>query len=50
MQPMAKNELLPLLIDNDNTIFSEQLRFAGIGESKVETELMDLIENKRILR
>ena len=21
MQPMAKNELLPLLIDNDNTIF-----------------------------
>lgn len=28
MQPMAKNELLQLLIDNDNTIFSEQLRFA----------------------
>ncbi|UQA64551.1 CinA family nicotinamide mononucleotide deamidase-related protein [Staphylococcus hominis] len=46
MQPMAKNELLPLLIDNDNTIFSEQLRFAGIGESKVETELMDLIEKQ----
>lgn len=46
MQPMAKNELLPLLIDNDNTIFSEQLRFAGIGESKVETELIDLIENQ----
>lgn len=46
MRPMAKNELLPLLIDNDNTIFSEQLRFAGIGESKVETELMDLIEKQ----
>lgn len=46
MQPMAKNELLPLLIDNDNTIFSEQLRFSGIGESKVETELIDLIENQ----
>ncbi|PTE66598.1 competence/damage-inducible protein A [Staphylococcus devriesei] len=46
MQPMAKNELLPYLMDDDKVIFSEQLRFAGIGESKVETELMDLIDNQ----
>ncbi|UDI78403.1 CinA family nicotinamide mononucleotide deamidase-related protein [Staphylococcus taiwanensis] len=46
MQPMAKNELLPYLMDDDKVIFSEQLRFAGIGESKVETELMDLIDHQ----
>ncbi|PNZ24245.1 competence-damage inducible protein cinA [Staphylococcus petrasii] len=46
MQPMAKNELLPYLMDDDKVIFSEQLRFAGIGESKVETELMDLIDEQ----
>lgn len=46
MKPMAKNELLPLLIDDDKLIFSELLKFAGIGESKVETILMDLIDNQ----
>lgn len=46
MQPMAKNELLPYLMDEDRVIHSEQLRFAGIGESKVETELMDLIDSQ----
>lgn len=46
MQPMAKNELLPYILDNDNVIFSEQLKFAGIGESKVETILMDLIDQQ----
>ncbi|CUT98131.1 Putative competence-damage inducible protein (fragment) [Staphylococcus capitis] len=46
MKPMAKNELLPYLLDDDSVIFSELLRFAGIGESKVETILMDLIENQ----
>ncbi|WP_415425606.1 CinA family nicotinamide mononucleotide deamidase-related protein [Staphylococcus borealis] len=46
MKPMAKNELLPCLMDDDSVIFSEQLRFAGIGESKVETELMDLIDHQ----
>ncbi|PNZ69904.1 CinA family nicotinamide mononucleotide deamidase-related protein [Staphylococcus croceilyticus] len=46
MQPMAKNELLPYLMDDDKVIFSEQLRFAGIGESKVETVLMDLIDEQ----
>lgn len=44
MQPMAENELLPYLLEGDKLIFSEQLRFAGIGESRVETELMDLID------
>ena len=43
---MAKNELLPYLMDEDRVIHSEQLRFAGIGESKVETELMDLIDSQ----
>ena len=27
MQPMAKNELLPYLMDEDRVIHSEQLRF-----------------------
>ena len=36
MRPMAKNKLLPYLLDGEHIIFSEQLRFAGIGESKVE--------------
>ncbi|MCG7339597.1 CinA family nicotinamide mononucleotide deamidase-related protein [Staphylococcus sp. ACRSN] len=46
MQPMAKNELLPHLLDGEQIIYSELLRFAGIGESKVETVLMDLIDKQ----
>ncbi|KRG10024.1 CinA family nicotinamide mononucleotide deamidase-related protein [Staphylococcus sp. NAM3COL9] len=46
MQPMAKNELLPFFLNGESTIFSELLRFAGIGESKVETVLMDLIDEQ----
>ncbi len=46
MQPMAKNELLPYLMDKDEVIFSELLRFAGIGESKLETLLIDLIDDQ----
>ncbi|PTF54526.1 competence/damage-inducible protein A, partial [Staphylococcus cohnii] len=46
MQPMAKNELLPYFLDGEKSIYSESLRFAGIGESRVETELMDLIDNQ----
>ena len=46
MQPMAKNELLPYLMDKDEVIFSELLRFAGIGESKLETLLIDLIDEQ----
>ncbi|RQX28723.1 CinA family nicotinamide mononucleotide deamidase-related protein [Staphylococcus warneri] len=46
MKPMAKNELLPYILDDDKVIFSEQLKFAGIGESKVEIILMDLIDKQ----
>lgn len=46
MQPMVKNELLPHFINDSSIIHSELLRFAGIGESKVETLLMDLIDNQ----
>ncbi|PHK48987.1 CinA family nicotinamide mononucleotide deamidase-related protein [Staphylococcus edaphicus] len=46
MKPMAKEALLPYFIDGESTIYSELLRFAGIGESKVETELMDLIDQQ----
>ena len=46
MQPMAKNELLPYFLEGEKSIYSESLRFAGIGESRVETELMDLIDNQ----
>ena len=46
MKPMAKNELLPYILDDDKVIFSEQLKFADIGESKVETILMDLIDKQ----
>ncbi|RIP09837.1 competence/damage-inducible protein A, partial [Staphylococcus gallinarum] len=35
MKSMAKEALLPYFINGENTIFSELLRFAGIGESKV---------------
>ena len=45
-KPMARHELLPLLMDGEQSIFSEQLKFAGIGESRVETELIDLIDNQ----
>ncbi|MHD0397856.1 CinA family nicotinamide mononucleotide deamidase-related protein [Staphylococcus simulans] len=46
MNPMAEEALLPLLMQENGTIFSEQLKFAGIGESRVETELLDLIDNQ----
>lgn len=46
MQPMAKHELIPHFMDNKRIIHSELLRFAGIGESKVETVLMDLIDQQ----
>ena len=44
MRPMAEKQLLPYFIDGEKIIYSEQLKFAGIGESKVETVLMDLID------
>ncbi|MGY3481082.1 MULTISPECIES: CinA family nicotinamide mononucleotide deamidase-related protein [Staphylococcus] len=47
MQPMAKHGLLPYFLNGESIIFSELLRFAGIGESKIETILMDLIDNQK---
>lgn len=46
MQPMVKNELLSHFINHNRIIHSELLRFAGIGESKVETILIDLIDKQ----
>ena len=36
MQPMAKNELLPYLMDEDRVIHSEQLRFAELENLKLK--------------
>ncbi|MDO5375585.1 MAG: CinA family nicotinamide mononucleotide deamidase-related protein [Staphylococcus rostri] len=44
MRPMVDNELMPHFAQSNQTIFSEVLRFCGIGESQVETELLDLID------
>ncbi|MEJ7540904.1 CinA family nicotinamide mononucleotide deamidase-related protein [Staphylococcus intermedius] len=44
LQPMVVNELMPYFSQGGQTIESEVLRFSGMGESQVETELMDLID------
>ncbi|MCG3398726.1 CinA family nicotinamide mononucleotide deamidase-related protein [Staphylococcus massiliensis] len=44
LKPMVKHELMPYFTNDENTIYSEMLKFCGIGESQVETELMDLID------
>lgn len=46
MKPMVDNEMMPFFVQSDQTIFSEVLRFCGIGESQAETELLDLIEQQ----
>ncbi|MBI5974926.1 CinA family nicotinamide mononucleotide deamidase-related protein [Staphylococcus canis] len=46
MKPMVNNGLMPLLHQEGHTIFSEVLRFCGIGESQIETELIDLIDQQ----
>ena len=46
LQPMVNRYMMPYFNDTENTIYSEVLRFAGIGESRVETELMDLITSQ----
>ena len=43
LRPMVEHYLMPYFTQENGTIFSEVLRFAGIGESQLETELMDLI-------
>ncbi|TWI55228.1 competence/damage-inducible protein A [Halalkalibacter nanhaiisediminis] len=48
MKPMFKNELVPhltkLLGEQVSSITSRVLRFFNIGESQLETELMDILE------
>ncbi|GAE34673.1 competence/damage-inducible protein A [Halalkalibacter akibai] len=49
MKPMFLNELLPYLINQIGgieSITSRVLRFFGIGESQLETDLLDLIESQ----
>ncbi|WP_323702527.1 CinA family nicotinamide mononucleotide deamidase-related protein [Mammaliicoccus sp. Dog046] len=46
LQPMVNQYLVPFLMDEQNVILSESLKFTGIGESSVETECMDLIDNQ----
>ncbi|ARJ51732.1 CinA family nicotinamide mononucleotide deamidase-related protein [Staphylococcus lutrae] len=44
LQPMVNHELMPYFAQSGQTIESEVLRFCGIGESQVETTIMDLID------
>lgn len=50
MKPMFQNEAKPWILQhvltNEMPIYSKMLKFAGIGESLLETKLMDLIENQ----
>ncbi|UEX89294.1 CinA family nicotinamide mononucleotide deamidase-related protein [Staphylococcus ratti] len=43
LKPMVSKYMMPHFTEDNETIYSEVLRFAGIGESAIETELMDLI-------
>lgn len=43
LKPMVNQYMMPHFSHTNETIFSEVLRFAGIGESQLETELIDLI-------
>lgn len=46
LQPMVNQYLIPYFLNEARVIFSESLKFAGIGESSLETELMDMIDNQ----
>lgn len=50
MKPMFQNQAKPWILGhvltNEAPIYSKMLKFAGIGESLLETKLMDLIENQ----
>ncbi|WP_314347742.1 CinA family nicotinamide mononucleotide deamidase-related protein [Mammaliicoccus vitulinus] len=46
LQPMVNQYLVPYFLNEERVIFSESLKFAGIGESSLETELMDLIDQQ----
>ena len=45
--PMFKEKILPILKESsEEIIYSEMVKVAGIGESRVETEIGDLIQNQ----
>ncbi|MCY1049774.1 CinA family nicotinamide mononucleotide deamidase-related protein [Mammaliicoccus sciuri] len=46
LQPMVNQYLVPFFLNEERVIFSESLKFMGIGESSLETELIDLIDNQ----
>lgn len=47
MAPMFEKYILPYIRDiNGNTIFSRMLKVCGMGESLVETKILDLVENQ----
>ncbi|PNZ34915.1 CinA family nicotinamide mononucleotide deamidase-related protein [Mammaliicoccus vitulinus] len=46
LQPMVNQYLVPYFLNEERVIFSESLKFVGIGESSLETELMDLIDQQ----
>ncbi|AZS16040.1 competence/damage-inducible protein A [Paenibacillus lutimineralis] len=50
MKPMFKQQVKPWIMQhvltNESPIYSRMLKFAGIGESALETKLLDLIESQ----
>lgn len=48
MIPMVENELIPYFLSgkDSNTILSKELKFFGIGESILETKIMDLLDEQ----
>ena len=46
LKPMVFKKLLPLLSQDEDTLYSRVLRFFGIGESQLVTILSELIENQ----
>src|SRR5699024_9922147 len=46
LKPMVTQYLVPYFLNEERVIHSESLKFAGIGESRLETECMDLIDNQ----
>jgi nicotinamide-nucleotide amidase len=46
LKPMVLQNLVPLFVEDNQTLYSRVLRFFGIGESQLVTVLSDLIDNQ----
>lgn len=46
LKPMVLQNLVPLFVEDSQTLYSRVLRFFGIGESQLVTVLSDLINNQ----